>query len=89
VLFGGDRGNAIQIATGDVAILPAGTGHQCLLASHEFGVVGAYPPSPSMHVTLPTPENHREALKSIPMVKLTGTDPMMGEDGPLLRLWTR
>ena len=89
VQFGGDRGDVIRIAAGDVAILPAGTGHQCLSASHEFRVVGAYPPGPSMHVTLPTPENHREALKSIPMVKLPRTDPVMGEDGPLLRLWTR
>ena len=78
VQFGGDRGEAIQIAAGDVAILPAGTGHQCLFASHEFCVVGAYPPGSNMHVTRPTVENYRAALKSIPTVKLPRTDPVMG-----------
>jgi uncharacterized protein YjlB len=87
VLFGGDRGDAIQIAAGDVAILPAGTGHQCLFASHEFCVVGAYPPGSRMHVTLPTPENYLAAQKSIPAVKRPRTDPVRGADGPLIRLW--
>jgi uncharacterized protein YjlB len=40
-----------------------------------------------MHVTLPTPENHRKALQTIPKVKLPKSDPVMGEDGPLVRLW--
>lgn len=87
VLFGGERGEAIQLAGGDVAILPAGTGHKCLFASHNFSVVGAYPPGPQMHVTLPTPDNHRMALKTIPDVTLPETDPVMGRDGPLMRLW--
>jgi uncharacterized protein YjlB len=42
-----------------------------------------------MHVTRPTPENYRNALKTIPEVKLPNSDPVMGEDGPLLRLWNR
>ena len=89
VRFGGNRGKEIEIAAGDVAILPAGTGHQCLSASRDFSVVGAYPPGPKMHVTLPTPENHRKALTTIPAVELPQTDPVMGKDGPLVRLWSR
>ena len=89
VRFGGDRGQEIDVAAGDVAILPAGTGHQCLSASPDFSVVGAYPPGPKMQVTRPTAENHRKALKTIPEVKLPKTDPVMGADGPLVRLWKR
>ena len=87
VRFGGDKGREIAIAAGDVAILPAGTGHQCLSASADFCVVGAYPPGPPMQITRPTPENHAKALKTIPQVKLPKTDPVRGENGPLVRLW--
>jgi uncharacterized protein YjlB len=89
VRFGGDKGKEFEIAPGDIAILPAGTGHQCLSASADFRVVGAYPPGPAMHVTRPTPENHAKALKTIPEVKVPKTDPVRGEDGPLVRLWKR
>ena len=89
VLFGGDEGKVLEISAGDVAILPAGTGHQCLSSSADFSVVGAYPPGPQMQVTRPTPENHAKALKTIPEVKLPKTDPVLGADGPLVRLWKR
>src|ERR1700676_4613428 len=89
VRFGGDRGEEIEISAGDAAILPAGTGHQCLSHSDDFCVVGAYPPGAKMHVSLPTPENYRAALKSIPAVKLPKTDPVNGAGGPLIRLWKR
>jgi uncharacterized protein YjlB len=87
VRFGGDQGKELEIAAGDVAILPAGTGHQCLSASSDFSVVGAYPPGPPMDLQRPTPQNHARALKTIPQVKLPDTDPVMGKDGPLLKLW--
>ena len=87
--FGGDRGKEFEISAGDIVVLPAGTGHQCLSATRDFCVIGAYPPGPRMQITRPTPENHRKALKTIPQVPLPNTDPVMGEDGPLLRLWKR
>jgi uncharacterized protein YjlB len=89
VRFGGDNGKVLEISAGDVAILPAGTGHQCLSASDDFSVVGAYPPGPPMDLQRPTPEAHVKALKTIPMVALPKTDPVMGKDGPLVRSWKR
>jgi uncharacterized protein YjlB len=89
VCFGGDHGKELEISAGDVAILPAGTGHQCLAASSDFSAVGAYPPGPSMDLVRPSKEAHARALQTIPMVALPKTDPVMGKDGPLLRLWRK
>ena len=88
VLFGGERGAALQLSAGDVAILPAGTGHKCLFASHNLRVIGAYPPGSEMHVTLPTYDNHRKALQQIPAVPRPETDPVFGRAGGLTALWT-
>ena len=87
VRFGGDKGEVLEIAAGDVAILPAGTGHQCIWSSADFSVVGAYPPGPSMDLVRPTKEAHAKALKSIPQVAVPKTDPVLGADGPLVKLW--
>ena len=87
VRFGGDKGKEFEISAGDVAILPAGTGHQCLSASADFSVVGAYPPGQKMQITRPTPDNHAKALKTIPQVPLPKNDPVLGTKGPLIRLW--
>lgn len=89
VQFGGDHGKALDIAAGDIAILPAGTGHQLISASEDFCVVSAYPPGPPMQITRPTPENHAKALKTIPNVAVPKTDPVRGAGGPLVRLWKR
>jgi uncharacterized protein YjlB len=87
VRLGGNCGEEIELSAGDVAILPAGTGHQCLSASSDFSVVGAYPPGAKMQITRPTPENHQAALQTIPKVKLPNSDPVMGAGGPLMKLW--
>ena len=87
VRFGGDAGREFEISAGDVAILPAGTGHQCISSSEDFCVVGAYPPGPPMQITRPTPENHAKALQTIPKVKVPTNDPVLGADGGLIELW--
>ncbi len=89
VRFGGDKGEVLEIAAGDVAILPAGTGHQCIASSRDFSVVGAYPPGPAMDLVRPTKEAHAKALKSIAQVAVPKTDPVLGAEGPLVKLWRR
>jgi uncharacterized protein YjlB len=86
VRFGGNKGKTFQLKAGDVAILPAGTGHQCLGASSDFLVVGAYPPSGTYDECTKS-EEHARALKTIPKVGRPREDPVYGSKGPLLAAW--
>ena len=87
VRFGGPRGEDLDIAAGDVAVLPAGTGHQRLFASPDLMVIGAYPPSGTYNLCQGTPAEYPRARAAIPKVPLPQTDPVRGADGPLIRLW--
>jgi uncharacterized protein YjlB len=87
VRFGGESGEAIDVIPGDVVILPAGTGHQCLSHSPELVVIGAYPPSGKYNLCRGSKADHAKALVTIPKVPLPAVDPVFGPDGPLLTLW--
>jgi len=87
VQFGGKRGRAFTLKAGDVAVLPAGTGHQCLRASEDFLVVGAYPPDGTYDECTGS-EDHVRAIKDIRDVAKPRKDPVYGGRGPLLELWT-
>ena len=87
VRFGGDNGREIDIVTGDVVILPAGTGHQCLTQSPDLVVIGAYPPSGKYNLCRGSKADRTEALASIRKVPQPETDPVFGAEGPLMTLW--
>jgi len=86
VQFGGLKGRAITLKAGDVAILPAGTGHQCLSAGKDLLVIGAYP-STGSYDECARSEDRKAALKIIPKVARPRKDPVYGGEGPLLKLW--
>ena len=87
VRFGGDGGEELDVGPGDVAILPAGTGHHGLWTSSDLVVIGAYPPSGRYDLCRASAAEHAWALKTIPLVPLPERDPVYGKDGPLLALW--
>jgi uncharacterized protein YjlB len=87
VRFGGEKGEEVELSDGDVAILPAGTGHQALWTSPDLVVIGAYPGSGKYDLCRGSKSEHAKALVSIPAVPLPDTDPVFGKDGPLLTLW--
>lgn len=86
VQFGGNRGKSCILKAGDVAILPAGTGHHCLSSSKDFLVVGAYPASGRYDVCTSS-EDHARALQTIAKTAKPRTDPVHGRDGPLIHAW--
>lgn len=87
VRFGGAQGRDMDLLSGAVVVLPAGTGHQCLWASPELVVVGAYPRTGRYNLCRGSKAEHTKALLSIPTVPLPATDPVYGEGGPLCLLW--
>lgn len=89
VRFGGARGEEIDLVAGDVAVLPAGTGHQRISASFDLVVVGAYPSSGRYNLCRGSRAEHARAVHAIPLVPHPLSDPVRGAQGPLLDLWTR
>jgi uncharacterized protein YjlB len=88
VQFGGQRGRRLKLRAGDVAILPAGTGHRCINASSDFLVVGAYPPTGS-YDECTTSDDHKRAVKTIRRVPRPRRDPVYGTRGPLVSVWKK
>jgi len=90
IQLGGEQGRVFELTSGDVAVLPAGTGHQKLDTSGDFLVVGGYPPEGTYTLCRgDNPAERDKALQTIPRVPLPKSDPVLGTSGGLTDLWTR
>lgn len=88
VEFGGASGRALDVAAGDVVVLPAGVGHRRLDASADLLVVGAYPRNGRFDQKRPGEIDIAAAERAVAAVPLPRMDPVAGEAGPLMTLWT-
>src|SRR5262245_26859502 len=86
LILGGEEGRDVDVGAGDVVVLPAGTGHFRHTASRDFLVVGAYPPGQIADL-LGGPATLQQ-LATIAEVPIPASDPVHGEDGPLIGLWS-
>ncbi|PWE53857.1 cupin [Metarhizobium album] len=86
LLIGGPEGETLDVAAGDVVVLPAGTGHCRLQSSADFLVIGAYPPGQEADMCT-GPENKTEKEAAIAHVALPDMDPLYGAGGPLVVHW--
>ena len=88
--FGGPEGEKVEVSAGDVVVIPAGVGHRNEGSDNEFSVLGAYPRGQENYDLRTGEEGERpRVLENIRNVALPKSDPLLGEEGPLLRRWTR
>ncbi|MEG7354714.1 cupin domain-containing protein [Bacillus vallismortis] len=89
IQFGGEKGAAIPIKSGDAVVIPAGVGHKKLSASSDFTVIGAYPGGVQYDMKTGEPSEREEAMKQIKQVSLPENDPITGKKAPLLKIWVK
>jgi uncharacterized protein YjlB len=87
VRLGGEGGDALDLAAGDVVVIPAGVGHKLERAGDGFLVVGAYPDGRAWDVCRGEPAERAKVLANLARVPLPAADPVFGGDGPLVALW--
>ena len=87
VVLGGPGGPVVELETGDVIALPAGTGHCLVEADTAFQVIGAYPAGQDWDMCRDAPDE--AMLRRIAEVPLPSADPLEGSDGALPGLWRR
>ena len=88
VVLGGPSGRRFEVSSGDVLVLPAGTGHCNVGATADLVVVGAYPNGMWCDLRRGDPAERDEVLANIAAVPLPDTDPVGGADGQLMELWS-
>ena len=85
LMLGGPEGRELSVSAGDVVVIPAGVAHRRLASSADFLVVGAYPPGQAGDIVR---EEASPAMKQrIALLSYPPKDPVLGDEGPMLRLW--
>ena len=87
VQFGGEQGVDLEIDSGDMVVLPAGTGHKRLISTIDFHVIGVYPKGQSWDMNYGYEDERPKALFNIKNVPFPLSDPLYGKKGPLMKQW--
>jgi uncharacterized protein YjlB len=88
VRFGGLKGKELKVTKGDAVLLPAGTGHQRLSSSPDLLVIGAYPHGSGRDL-MRSGETAKALIRNrIGQVAKPLKDPIAGEDGAMVSLWS-
>lgn len=86
--LGGASGKRVEVAEGDVVILPAGTGHRRVRGSGDFLVIGAFPVGQEIHDIYTDLAACQDYLARVASVALPAADPLYGAAGALTTHWS-
>lgn len=84
--LGGEAGEKLQVAAGDIIIIPAGVGHKNL-GSEEFKILGAYPDGRDYDMNYGKEGERPAADKNISKVPVPETDPFFGKNLGVPEIW--
>lgn len=84
--LGGEEGEKIEVAAGDVLVIPAGVGHK-KINSDNFKVVGAYPDGRDYDINCGEEGERPNADKNIAAVPVPDADPVFGKGDGLPEIW--
>ncbi|MGI4829708.1 MAG: cupin [Janthinobacterium lividum] len=86
LILGGEGGHNVLVESGDVLVLPAGTGHFLLHAEPGFLVVGAYPVGQHWDICRSAPD--ATAIERMRTLYFPQSDPLAGKEGELVHAWS-
>ena len=87
LMMGGKNGQEVIVERGDVIIIPAGVGHYSLDNSIEYQFVGGYPNGANWDIKVSLKENEATIMEEIANIPIPNTDPIFGENGPIVDYW--
>jgi uncharacterized protein YjlB len=87
VQFGGSNGITLALEKGDVVVIPAGVAHKKINETDGFSCLGAYPEGQQYDMNYGKKGERPETDENIKNVPLPESDPLYGNDGPLVKNW--
>jgi uncharacterized protein YjlB len=85
--LGGKKGIDLEVAKGDVLIIPAGVAHKNLGKERQIHCIGAYPDGMDYDINYGNVGERPQADRNIRKVPRPGLDPVFGNKGGINKYW--